>query len=116
MIRRPPRSTLFPYTTLFRSQRGNRRPRADFQRTDKSSDRDGADKSGGRPGQPAKQENRIDRGCPAEDAAGAREGCAKRSGAAGIAARATKRGGVSIAVCRREIEFARSREGQAGRE
>src|SRR5437588_8837050 len=27
MIRRPPRSTLFPYTTLFRSQgRGGRRP------------------------------------------------------------------------------------------
>src|SRR5256885_15730890 len=26
MIRRPPRSTLFPYTTLFRSQ-GSRRPR-----------------------------------------------------------------------------------------
>src|SRR5258708_31837415 len=25
MIRRPPRSTLFPYTTLFRSQKGNRR-------------------------------------------------------------------------------------------
>src|SRR2546430_11214425 len=24
MIRRPPRSTLFPYTTLFRSQRGHR--------------------------------------------------------------------------------------------
>src|SRR2546430_8721175 len=24
MIRRPPRSTLFPYTTLFRSQRGDR--------------------------------------------------------------------------------------------
>src|SRR3712207_7842156 len=24
MIRRPPRSTLFPYTTLFRSRRGNR--------------------------------------------------------------------------------------------
>src|SRR5258708_30525241 len=28
MIRRPPRSTLFPYTTLFRSPRGCRRPRA----------------------------------------------------------------------------------------
>src|SRR5690349_23696479 len=29
MIRRPPRSTLFPYTTLFRSRRGARvRPRA----------------------------------------------------------------------------------------
>src|SRR2546429_4084920 len=29
MIRRPPRSTLFPYTTLFRSQRvGHRDPRA----------------------------------------------------------------------------------------
>src|SRR3712207_9133955 len=26
MIRRPPRSTLFPYTTLFRSQRPRRRP------------------------------------------------------------------------------------------
>src|SRR3712207_8080066 len=26
MIRRPPRSTLFPYTTLFRSQPGVRRP------------------------------------------------------------------------------------------
>src|SRR5258705_1901399 len=28
MIRRPPRSTLFPYTTLFRSPRTARRPRA----------------------------------------------------------------------------------------
>src|SRR3712207_6891790 len=27
MIRRPPRSTLFPYTTLFRSARHRRRPR-----------------------------------------------------------------------------------------
>src|SRR2546426_3885946 len=27
MIRRPPRSTLFPYTTLFRSHRAARRPR-----------------------------------------------------------------------------------------
>src|SRR5215510_7071173 len=27
MIRRPPRSTLFPYTTLFRSTGGNRDPR-----------------------------------------------------------------------------------------
>src|SRR5256885_12841754 len=28
MIRRPPRSTLFPYTTLFRSRPGRRRARA----------------------------------------------------------------------------------------
>src|SRR2546426_6915160 len=28
MIRRPPRSTLFPYTTLFRSYRGQHRPEA----------------------------------------------------------------------------------------
>src|SRR3712207_6915663 len=28
MIRRPPRSTLFPYTTLFRSRRVGKRPRA----------------------------------------------------------------------------------------
>src|ERR1035437_4958397 len=27
MIRRPPRSALFPYTTLFRSTRGDNRPR-----------------------------------------------------------------------------------------
>src|SRR5579872_7578153 len=29
MIRRPPRSTLFPYTTLFRSRRTSRRHRCD---------------------------------------------------------------------------------------
>src|SRR3712207_7255702 len=29
MIRRPPRSTLFPYTTLFRSRRGGARDRGD---------------------------------------------------------------------------------------
>src|SRR5437588_8940610 len=35
MIRRPPRSTLFPYTTLFRSEKQNaahRRPGGTFQR------------------------------------------------------------------------------------
>src|SRR5258707_5578869 len=31
MIRRPPRSTLFPYTTLFRSQRGFPRTGTDVQ-------------------------------------------------------------------------------------
>src|SRR5258707_6876134 len=30
MIRRPPRSTLFPYTTLFRSQEAMRRARLEF--------------------------------------------------------------------------------------
>src|SRR2546430_6926873 len=30
MIRRPPRSTLFPYTTLFRSERMGARPRRPF--------------------------------------------------------------------------------------
>src|SRR3712207_8928643 len=35
MIRRPPRSTLFPYTTLFRSQRHlGRLPRAQVRRDD----------------------------------------------------------------------------------
>src|SRR3989449_10059108 len=33
MIRRPPRSTLFPYTTLFRSQLGMIAFRRDFLRT-----------------------------------------------------------------------------------
>src|SRR2546430_16853772 len=32
MIRRPPRSTLFPYTTLFRSPASTRRTRADRRR------------------------------------------------------------------------------------
>src|SRR3712207_8302080 len=32
MIRRPPRSTLFPYTTLFRSVRGNADGSGDFVR------------------------------------------------------------------------------------
>src|SRR3712207_7059080 len=31
MIRRPPRSTLFPYTTLFRSFVGDRASEADFE-------------------------------------------------------------------------------------
>ena len=34
MIRRPPRSTLFPYTTLFRSQREVRRPSSGDPRLD----------------------------------------------------------------------------------
>src|SRR5437870_9629214 len=34
MIRRPPRSTLFPYTTLFRSQRPGRRHRRRRVRTE----------------------------------------------------------------------------------
>src|SRR3712207_7364744 len=32
MIRRPPRSTLFPYTTLFRSDLGRRRPAVEGDR------------------------------------------------------------------------------------
>src|SRR3712207_8463215 len=44
MIRRPPRSTLFPYTTLFRSHRGDQlgQPRTD-QVADDADDPDGAD-------------------------------------------------------------------------
>src|SRR2546425_2423607 len=34
MIRRPPRSTLFPYTTLFRSRAGSRRGRGGSLRAD----------------------------------------------------------------------------------
>src|ERR1035437_11089067 len=32
MIRRPPRSTLFPYTTLFRSEYAQQQPNPDFYR------------------------------------------------------------------------------------
>src|SRR5258707_7174295 len=34
MIRRPPRSTLFPYTTLFRSQGGRKHPHQEFIQID----------------------------------------------------------------------------------
>src|SRR5258708_10651516 len=37
MIRRPPRSTLFPYTTLFRSSRGRAREPNDRNRGDRES-------------------------------------------------------------------------------
>src|SRR3712207_8832555 len=37
MIRRPPRSTLFPYTTLFRSDRPLQRPTCGFLRNSSSS-------------------------------------------------------------------------------
>src|SRR5256885_6374035 len=41
MIRRPPRSTLFPYTTLFRSQhRGHRTHLADLRRVARAAQRD----------------------------------------------------------------------------
>src|SRR5207248_10515466 len=95
-------------------QRGDRHARAHLQRADKSSDRDGADKPGGRPSQPDEQENRIDRGRQAKEAASAGEGCGERGSAAGIADRAAKPGGFSIAVCRREGESPRGRKGQAG--
>src|SRR3712207_7686796 len=40
MIRRPPRSTLFPYTTLFRSERQLRRERHDGDRVERDGDRE----------------------------------------------------------------------------
>src|SRR3712207_8556053 len=39
MIRRPPRSTLFPYTTLFRSRAPRRRPRGARARSTPAKDR-----------------------------------------------------------------------------
>src|SRR3712207_6945484 len=41
MIRRPPRSTLFPYTTLFRSCNGPRRTEWDVAAHDEPRERDG---------------------------------------------------------------------------
>src|SRR2546427_4819733 len=41
MIRRPPRSTLFPYTTLFRSRRGTTRQRVQGRVGDVSASRRG---------------------------------------------------------------------------
>src|SRR4051794_41506752 len=49
MIRRPPRSTLFPYTTLFRSRR-KRASKITCRRSDVMSK--GKKRSGARPGRP----------------------------------------------------------------
>src|SRR5438105_10915018 len=48
MIRRPPRSTLFPYTTLFRSRRRKRASKITCRRSDVMSK--GKKRSGARPG------------------------------------------------------------------
>src|SRR5256885_11003307 len=48
MIRRPPRSTLFPYTTLFRS----RRPRASAAECHQRAGKSGADRRHGEAGEP----------------------------------------------------------------
>src|SRR3712207_9540151 len=63
MIRRPPRSTLFPYTTLFRSRGlplrrragGRRHPRPDLPRADRGT-------PGPRAGPPGAGRRRADRG------------------------------------------------------
>src|SRR3712207_6858185 len=57
MIRRPPRSTLFPYTTLFRSRDGDRRPRAvrgELRRHPPDRLRDDGDGDDLKPGEPAR--------------------------------------------------------------
>src|SRR5947199_4904758 len=62
MIRRPPRSTLFPYTTLFRSAGGAARP-ADSGQRERSARRRAGRREGGRralPG-PARDQRRGDR-------------------------------------------------------
>src|SRR3712207_7842092 len=68
MIRRPPRSTLFPYTTLFRSaaggDRGQRRPRPDVLLGGVGGARDvpaGARPQRTRAGEPAVPEHHQDR-------------------------------------------------------
>src|SRR5690349_22097271 len=57
MIRRPPRSTLFPYTTLFRS--GSRRPGRRVPR--RASGRDRARSRESRLGEPRHRRDRRDR-------------------------------------------------------
>src|SRR2546422_2126045 len=47
MIRRPPRSTLFPYTTLFRSAAGGKAPSTKCRRARKTACRPRAPGSGG---------------------------------------------------------------------
>src|SRR2546430_8943234 len=55
MIRRPPRSTLFPYTTLFRSQDENRRGREQCDRQEEVDHHD-------RPAKVGRDREQADRG------------------------------------------------------
>src|SRR3712207_7428414 len=68
MIRRPPRSTLFPYTTLFRSGGGRCRRRKGAGRCRLGGDRHGRAQKGGREKQAPKRHwtggHRI---CPRQD-------------------------------------------------
>src|SRR5438034_8671438 len=62
MIRRPPRSTLFPYTTLFRSQRSHvRRDQAIHRKPHRLVDRGDAEPGDGRIGIDDERLLRIDR-------------------------------------------------------
>src|SRR5437773_2965856 len=65
MLRRPPRSTLFPYTTLFRSRR-NRRPGRDGARTGAARSR--RRRARGRSGGSARTGHRSRPGTPYSDA------------------------------------------------
>src|SRR3712207_6917456 len=71
MIRRPPRSTLFPYTTLFRSLRAARRRRGDQAgpRPVGAGARGGGDRRPGkrRAGDRLGHQAARDRGVPAQD-------------------------------------------------
>src|SRR3712207_6991302 len=60
MIRRPPRSTLFPYTTLFRSPARTRSPVAAYlRRTHLAGDRRGGERRRGRAGGADRRHRRL---------------------------------------------------------
>src|SRR3712207_8970924 len=61
MIRRPPRSTLFPYTTLFRSQRGDLRA-AGHGGDERCQPLDGVAPGGGGVGEETAEQERVQGG------------------------------------------------------
>src|SRR5256885_8291702 len=61
MIRRPPRSTLFPYTTLFRSPRSGRKRGATRKKCRRSNSKRSANK------RPSTARVRLLRACKAQD-------------------------------------------------
>src|SRR2546422_6446941 len=63
MIRRPPRSTLFPYTTLFRSPR----PRPAAARARRGGERRGRPAQGARPSEPPPEGARLELGDRSEE-------------------------------------------------
>src|SRR5256886_10737732 len=111
MIRRPPRSTLFPYTTLFRSiSAGRDAGRPDLPHRRPRERRDGRAGPLSRPGRFADQDARLPGG-----AGGDRDGAARAGKAAGVRRRGRRHAGLRRRRHLLRLRTARGSGGDAAR-